>query len=80
MLFRSMGIYGRLAVASCVVIAPMYFMLQAINTDSIPGGNSALLFIVLAISFSGFLVVAKALKVDEINDVMQLIFRRSSRR
>ena len=72
--------YGRLAVASCVVIAPMYFMLQAINTDSIPGGNSALLFIVLAISFSGFLVVAKALKVDEINDVMQLIFRRSSRR
>ena len=75
-----MGTYGRLAVASCVVIAPMYFMLQAINTDSIPGGNSALLFIVLAISFSGFLVVAKALKVDEINDVMQLIFRRSSRR
>ena len=72
--------YGRLAVASCVVIAPMYFMLQAINTASIPGGNSALLFIVLAISFSGFLVVAKALKVDEINDVMQLIFRRSSRR
>ena len=74
------GTYGRLAVASCVVIAPMYFMLQAINTASIPGGNSALLFIVLAISFSGFLVVAKALKVDEINDVMQLIFRRSSRR
>ena len=74
------GIYGRLAFASCVVIAPMYFMLQAINTDSIPGGNSALLFIVLAISFSGFLVVAKALKVDEINDVMQLIFRRTSRR
>lgn len=72
--------YGRLAVASCVVIAPMYFMLQAINTASIPGGNSALLFIVLAISFSGFLVVAKALKVDEINDVMQLIFRRSSKR
>jgi putative peptidoglycan lipid II flippase len=72
--------YGRLAVASCVVIAPMYFMVQAINTASIPGGNSALLFIVLAISFSGFLVVAKALKVDEINDVMQLIFRRSSRR
>ena len=72
--------YGRLAVASCVVIAPMYFMVQAINIASIPGGNSALLFIVLAISFSGFLVVAKALKVDEINDVMQLIFRRSSRR
>ena len=72
--------YGKLTVASCVVIAPMYFMVQAINTASIPGGNSALLFIVLAISFSGFLVVAKALKVDEINDVMQLIFRRSSRR
>ena len=69
-----------MAVASCVVIAPMYFMVQAINIASIPGGNSALLFIVLAISFSGFLVVAKALKVDEINDVMQLIFRRSSRR
>ena len=72
--------YGRLAVASSVVMAPMYFMLHVIKTTSIPGGNSLLLIIVLAIVFSGFLVVAKALKVDEINDVMQLIFRRSSRR
>ena len=72
--------YGRLAVASSVVMAPMYFMLHVIKSTSIPGGNSVLLIIVLAIVFSGFLVVAKALKVDEINDVMQLIFRRSSRR
>ena len=72
--------YGRLTVASSVVMAPMYFMFHVIKTTSIPGGNSVLLIIVLAIVFSGFLVVAKALKVDEINDVMQLIFRRSSRR
>ena len=74
------GTYGRLAVASGVVIAPTYLIARAVNTATIPGGNSALLIIVLAIVFSGFLVVAKMLKVDEISDVLQLIFKRSSKR
>ena len=74
------GTYLKLAVASFVVIAPTSLIIHMVNSLSIPGGNITLLFIVLGITFSGFLVVAKLLKIDEINDVMQLIFKRSSKR
>ena len=74
------GTYLKLAVASFVVIAPTFLIIHMVNSRSIPGGNITLLFIVLGITFSGFLVVAKLLKIDEINDVIQLIFKRSSKR
>jgi hypothetical protein len=66
------NLYLRLAGIYSVVAIPLYFLM-----GHIPGGNTVRLLIVLAISGLGYLSLAKAFKIAEVNAAFALFLKRS---
>lgn len=68
--------YLKYATAALLVLLPLYFVTSRLQNSSFPGGNVLLLAMVLAISCLGYLALAKALKIREISETLQLILKR----
>ncbi len=64
------GLYLRLAAIYCVVAVPLYLLM-----GDIPGGNSLKLLVVLGASGLGYLGLAKAFKIVEVNAAFSLFLR-----
>jgi putative peptidoglycan lipid II flippase len=66
------GFYLKLALFSGIIALPL-FLVQS----HIPGGNTLRLIEVLGLCGIGYLVLAKIAKVEEINNLLQIVLRKS---
>lgn len=67
------GFYLKLIFISLTVCLPLKFISDRVGVEKIPGGNISLLLGVLALASTGYLLLSRLFKIDEIKELSQSV-------